>query len=254
MERKEQKYLNQSFNERPNLNTDENISDIEPNNILARSHIDFKGMENFQFKIILLGEAGVGKSSIIRKFITNEFKSIYQATIGVEFKTKDIYIGNSYSVKLNIWDTCGQEKFRAITRQYYNNTNGVFLVYDLSDKNSFEKLNVWLNDIKDNMSNDVVLFLIGNKLDIKDRDISISEEGKIFANKNKIPYYEISAKNGTGIYNIFEKISKHIIEQIKAQRMIKEEQNKLFNRNLNLDNYNKDRGKIEKNESSFRCC
>ena len=254
MERKQSKNLNQSFTDRPKINNDQNNYDAEQNNILAKSHFDFKGMENFQFKIILLGEAGVGKSSIIRKFITNEFKTIYQATIGVEFKTKDIYIGNSYSVKLNIWDTCGQEKFRAITRQYYNNSNGVFLIYDLSDKSSFEKLDVWLNDIKDNMSNDIIIFIIGNKLDIKNRDISISEEGKIFANKNKLPYYEISAKNGTGVYNIFEKISRQIIEQIKEQRMIKEEQNKQFNRKLTLDNYNKDRGKVEKSESSIHCC
>ena len=175
----------------------------EKEDFIAKSQIDVKNMEIFEFKLILVGDPGVGKTSILTKFVTNEFQSVYSSTIGVEFKLKDIYINNNNCARLKIWDTCGQEKFRAITRQYFKNSNGVFIVFDLTNKDTIKRLNVWLKDIKDNVDNDFFIFLIGNKLDIKNRDISISEEAKQFASDKKINYYEVSAKTGSGIYNLY---------------------------------------------------
>ena len=171
----------------------------EKEDFIAKSQIDVKNMEIFEFKLILVGDPGVGKTSILTKFVTNEFQSVYSSTIGVEFKLKDIYINNNNCARLKIWDTCGQEKFRAITRQYFKNSNGVFIVFDLTNKDTIKRLNVWMKDINDNVGNDYFVFLIGNKVDIKDRDISISEEAKQFANSKKINYYEVSAKTGSGI-------------------------------------------------------
>ena len=183
----------------------------------ARSHIDIKNLQNFEFKVILIGESGVGKSSIMTKFITNEFKSAYQSTLGIEFKVKEMLIDNEIYARLRIWDTCGQERFRAITRQYFQNAQGVLLVFDLTSKDTVKKLNDWLNDLNQHVTEDCVIFVIGNKLDIKTRDISISEEAKQFANDKKLNYFEVSAKTGSGIANIFEKMTRKIVNNVKSK-------------------------------------
>ena len=227
--------------------------DSENKNNGAKSQIDFKNLEVFEFKIILIGDPGVGKTSIMSKYILNEFKTSYQSTLGVEFKSKEIYIDNSCCARIKIWDTCGQERFRAITRQYFRNSDGVFLVFDLTNKDTIKKLNIWLKDINDNINGDCVIFVIGNKVDVKTRDISLSEEAKQYANDKKLNYYEVSAKTGAGIINVFEKMTKKLISNIKNDRN-KSEGSKYLNRNLNIEDYNKDRGKVEKNISKLSCC
>ena len=137
--------LNQTLNYNNKVNAGMDIIN-EEEDFIPKSQVDINNMEIFEFKIILIGEPGVGKTSIMSKFVTNEFQSIYSATIGVEFKIKEIYVNNSCA-RLKIWDTCGQEKFRAITRQYFKNSNGVFIVFDLTKKETIKRLNVWLKDI-----------------------------------------------------------------------------------------------------------
>jgi len=246
--------LNQTLNYNNKVNAGMDIIN-EEEDFIPKSQVDINNMEIFEFKIILIGEPGVGKTSIMSKFVTNEFQSIYSATIGVEFKIKEIYVNNSCA-RLKIWDTCGQEKFRAITRQYFKNSNGVFIVFDLTKKETIKRLNVWLKDIKDNVDNDFFVFLIGNKLDIKNRDISISEEAKQFASDKKINYYEVSAKTGSGIYNVFEKMAIKLINKEKIERNKNQENlNKNFgNRKFNIDDYNKDRGKREDAGKKSKCC
>jgi small GTP-binding protein len=257
MSSREKKFLNQTISGNIGHNNPAMDIENENNNIKApKSLIDTKNLEVYDFKIILIGEPGVGKTAIMSRFITNEFKNMYQSTLGVEFKTKDLYIDNTACARLNVWDTCGQERFRAITRQYFKNSHGVLLVFDLTVKETIRKLNVWMNDIQDNIGDECVIFLIGNKSDVKTRDISISEEAKEFAKNKKIIYYEVSAKTGAGIYNIFEKMSKKLIENTENERS-KKETNKttdLLEKNLILDNFNKDRGKVEQKRSSFHCC
>ena len=247
--------LNQTIS--GNIGYDANLDiEYDNNNIYGpKSQIDYKNLEIFELKIILVGDQGVGKTSIMSKFITNEFKNAYQSTLGIEFKAKELYIDNSTCAKLKIWDTCGTEKFRSITRQYFKNSNGVFLVFDLTDKETIKKLNVWLKDITDNIDEESVIFLIGNKMDVKTRDITIAEDAKEFANEKKLNYYEVSAKTGSGIVNIFEKITKKIINNIKNERNKNEGNAKILNRNLNIDDYcNKDRGKVEQNRNKMHCC
>ena len=249
------KYLNQSLNYNTKGNQGMDIIN-EEEDFIPKSQVDIKNMDVYEFKIILIGDPGVGKTSIMSKFVTNEFQSIYTATIGVEFKIKEIYTNNSCA-RLKIWDTCGQEKFRAITRQYFKNSNGVFIVFDLSNKETIKRLNVWMKDIKDNVNNDFFIFLIGNKMDIKNRDISISEEAKQFANDKKINYYEVSAKTGSGIYNVFEKMCIKLINKEKIERNKNEDNLKINNFNdkkFNIDDYNKDRGKRENAGKKSKCC
>ena len=231
------------MNQSMNYNMDNPAMDVlnEKEDFYAKTQI--KNIEVFEYKIILVGDPGVGKTSILTKFVTNEFQSVYSSTIGVEFKLKDIYVNNNCA-RLKIWDTCGQEKFRAITRQYFKNSNGVFIVFDLTNK--------------DNITNDFFVFLIGNKVDIKDRDISISEEAKQFANNKKINYYEVSAKTGSGIYNVFEKMANKLVSKDKMDKSRDSKINpiKLGNKSLNIDDYNKDRGIIlsDDDKSISKCC
>ena len=245
------------MNQSMNYNMDNPAMDVlnEKEDFYAKTQI--KNIEVFEYKIILVGDPGVGKTSILTKFLTNEFQSVYSSTIGVEFKLKDIYVNNNCA-RLKIWDTCGQEKFRAITRQYFKNSNGVFIVFDLTNKDTIKRLNVWMKDINDNITNDFFVFLIGNKVDIKDRDISISEEAKQFANNQKINYYEVSAKTGSGIYNVFEKMANKLVTKDKMDKNREGRINplKLGSKNLNIDDYNKDRGTVlsDDDKSISKCC
>jgi small GTP-binding protein len=254
--------MRNNLNQTLNLNTDDPELDIvdDKEDFIAKSQMDIKNLEVFEFKIILVGDPGVGKTSIMTKFVSNEFQNTYLSTIGVEFKSKEIHINNNTCARLKIWDTCGQEKFRAITRQYFKNSEGVFVVFDLTNKETIKKLDIWMKDIKDNIDNDYFIFLIGNKSDVKDRDLTIAEEAKQFAINKKINYYEVSAKTGSGIYNIFEKMASKLINKKKIEKS-KEEintdkidiENKI-NKNFNLDEYNHDRGTIEPVEKKSRCC
>ena len=244
------------MNQSMDYNLDNPAMDVlnDKEDFIAKTQI--KNLEIFEYKIILVGDPGVGKTSILTKFVTNEYQPVYSSTIGVEFKLKDIHINNNCA-RLKIWDTCGQEKFRAITRQYFKNSNGVFIVFDLTNKDTIKRLNVWMKDINDNVSNDFFVFLIGNKVDIKDRDISISEEAKQFANNQKINYYEVSAKTGSGIYNVFEKMANKLItrDKMDKNRDNKMNQKKIGNKNLNIDDYNKDRGTILADDRGIsKCC
>ena len=248
--------LNQSLY----LNRNDPAMDIinDKENFFAKSEMDLKNLEVFEYKIILIGDPGVGKTSIMTKFVSNEFQNTYLSTIGVEFKLKEIYINNNTCARLKIWDTCGQEKFRAITRQYFKNSEGVFIVFDLSNRETIKRLNVWMKDIQDNIDNDFFIFLVGNKTDIKERDLTISEEAKQFAINKKINYYEVSAKTGSGIYNIFEKMASKLINKEKIERNKKEVNvDKIDNKiskNFNIDDYNFQRGEIEPSEKKSRCC
>ena len=254
--------MRNNLNQTLNLNTDDPELDIvdDKEDFIAKSQMDIKNLEIFEYKIILVGDPGVGKTSIMTKFVSNEFQNTYLSTIGVEFKSKEIHINNNTCARLKIWDTCGQEKFRAITRQYFKNSEGVFVVFDLTNKETIKKLDIWMKDIKDNIDNDYFIFLIGNKSDVKDRDLTIAEEAKQFAINKKINYYEVSAKTGSGIYNIFEKMASKLINKKKIEKS-KEEintdkidiENKI-NKNFNLDEYNHDRGTIEPVEKKSRCC
>ena len=165
---------------------------------------------SFPFKITILGDIAVGKTSILSRYMTNEFNPAYRATVGVEFQVKNLKLDNN-KVSLKIWDTCGEERYKSITRQYYRNTNGALLVFDLTNPKSLERINEWLMDLKSENQSDVVIFLVGNKSDSKDKLFQLSTEGKKFAMNNSIPYAEVSAKLGTGIQNLFEAMARKMV-------------------------------------------
>ena len=165
------------------------------------------------FKILTIGESGVGKTCILRRFVENKFlKSHHLATIGIDFRTKVIHVSGK-DIKLKIWDTAGQERYHNITSQIYKGSDGIVLVYDVNDEVSFSKIKDWIEQIKSNISEgDISLVLLGNKCDIEERVIS-QQKGQEMAESLKISYFETSALNGTGINEAFEGLTKEIMKK-----------------------------------------
>ena len=156
---------------------------------------------HYLFKYILIGDANVGKSCLMMQFIENKFKTYLDPTVGVEFGAKQIKIDNK-KLKLQIWDTAGQENFRSITRAYFRGAIGGLLVFDLTKRETFENLDRWLEEAKMHSSQNIQLVLIGNKKDLEDRKVTV-EEATNFAKENNLEYFETSAKDDINVDNAF---------------------------------------------------
>lgn len=166
------------------------------------------------FKILTIGESGVGKTCILRRFVENKFLKNHLATIGIDFKTKNIEIDGT-PIKLKIWDTAGQERFRNITNQYYKGADGIVLVFDVVDQKSFDKIKEWMTQIKSNTQTDkIVLVLLGNKCDSEPRNIT-TQDGEALGNELGIAYYETSALTGNGIAQAFELLMEESLQRKK---------------------------------------
>lgn len=195
-------YLNRKNNKEASLKLDETLNN--------------KDEDKYQFKVILLGDIAVGKTSILKRFIDDCFEKEYYCTVGVEFKMKSIRVNDKETACLQIWDTCGEEKYRTITRQYYRETQGALLVFDLSNRISFEKINDWLNDLKENGPRDVTVTLVGNKCDLEAKEIEIEEIKTILKAHPKLEYFETSALTGKNIIEIFKNLTDRIIRREKG--------------------------------------
>ena len=164
------------------------------------------------FKILTIGESGVGKTCILRRYVENKFLKNHLATIGIDFKTKNVVV-NSKEIKLKIWDTAGQDRFRNITNQYYKGADGIFLVFDLTDRSTFEKIENWMKQITANThSEEIGLVLLGNKCDSEGRVVQESE-GIDMATTLGIKYFETSALNGYNINESFQFLTEEIMRK-----------------------------------------
>lgn len=162
-------------------------------------------------KILIIGESGVGKSSLLLRFTDDLFDPQLSATIGVDFKVKTLTVeGNK--TKLAIWDTAGQERFRTLTPSYYRGAQGAILVYDVSCRETFTKLDNWLNELETFANKpDIVKMLIGNKIDKSNREVT-KEEGLKFARKHSMLFIEASAKTKEGVEIAFEELVEKILQ------------------------------------------
>lgn len=168
---------------------------------------------DYTFKIVLIGDSGVGKSQILSRLKSEEFQIETKTTIGVEFGTIDFILENK-NVKLQIWDTAGQERFRSLAPSYYRGAEGVVIIYDITNYISFKNISHWIEECKKHLeSNDIPIILLGNKVDlIEKRCISI-DEAKNFAEKNNLLFFETSAKENNNIESIFHNLTKYILNQ-----------------------------------------
>ena len=166
---------------------------------------------DFIFKVLLLGNSDVGKSSLILRYVDQVWSDTFVPTIGVDFKVKTLEIENK-QIKMQIWDTAGQERFRNVISSYFRGSHGIFLIYDITNRDSFKNLENWLIEIEKNASQNVLKILIGNKSDlVDDREIK-TEEGQAFANRNGMKFIETSAKMNTNVNEAFETLAKLMME------------------------------------------
>lgn len=172
----------------------------------------------FIFKIVLLGDSGVGKSNLVFRFTKNEFNKDSKSTIGVEFATKTVQIEDNKLVKAQIWDTAGQERYRSIASSYYRGAVGALLVYDVTDRNSFNHVPMWLKEVEENAEKDCLIMLVGNKMDLNDQRTVFVRDGRSFARKNGLAFIETSALDATGVDTAFQRILQEIYKtQTKKQ-------------------------------------
>ena len=170
---------------------------------------------DYIIKLLTLGETEVGKTSIVLRYSDDKFHDNKIATIGIDFKIKIIKKGNE-KLKVSIYDTAGQERFKNIVKHYYKGANGVLLIYDITKRDTFEKLEFWLEDLKENSDNlnNLFIYLIGNKNDLEERREVDFEEANKFAKEKNIPYIEVSAKTGNNIKKLFDEMIKGTLTKI----------------------------------------
>lgn len=166
---------------------------------------------DFLFKLVLIGDSGVGKTCLLARYRKDEFNLETKHTIGVEFATKELEI-KGRMVKAQIWDTAGQERYRAITKAYYRGALGALLVYDVTDRETFESLKRWLSEVHGNADPNIKLMLVGNKSDLEDQRAVETEEGTAFAQRHGLAFMEASAKSGDAVNDSFEKVIEEIFD------------------------------------------
>jgi small GTP-binding protein len=165
---------------------------------------------DYTFKILTIGESGVGKTCLLLRYTDNKFIKNHLTTIGIDFKIKVLHLTGK-SIKLKIWDTAGQERFRNITQQYYKSTDGIILVYDVTDRKSFEKVTEWMEQINNYTQPDKIgVILIGNKVDIEPRDVKL-EEGYELAKQYNLKYFETSALENLNVDKSFQSLTEEIM-------------------------------------------
>jgi Ras-related protein Rab-2A len=170
---------------------------------------------SYLFKYIIIGDTGVGKSCLLLQFTDKRFQPVHDLTIGVEFGARMVNIDGK-QIKLQIWDTAGQESFRSITRSYYRGAAGALLVYDITRRDTFNHLTTWLEDARSHSNPNMVIMLIGNKTDLDSKRAVTREEGEQFARDHGLFFMETSAKTAANVEEAFIETARQIYEKIQT--------------------------------------
>ena len=184
------------------------------------------------FKLILIGDSCVGKSNILLKYLKNEFDPNSRATVGVEFGTKNILINNK-KIKIQIWDTAGEERYRSITSAYYKGAKGAFIVYDITRKSTFDNIDKWISDLKLNGDQNICIVILGNKSDLDDKREISKEEGIKKSEMYKTAFLETSALSGDNIGKAFDEIIEQIVQSNK--NFFQGDNKKVIDKGVNLN-------------------
>eukprot|EP00917_Polyrhabdina_sp_WS-2016_P024776 GHVP01053536.1.p2 GENE.GHVP01053536.1~~GHVP01053536.1.p2 ORF type:complete len:221 (+),score=37.37 GHVP01053536.1:29-664(+) len=168
------------------------------------------------YKVVLIGDTGVGKSNLLSRFTRGEFNLESKSTIGVEFATKSVPVGGK-TVKAQVWDTAGEERYKAITSAYFRGAVGALVVYDISKKSSFENVQRWLEELRDHASEDIVILLVGNKSDLHHLRAVSQEEAHSVAENEHLAFIETSALEATNVEAAFQKIMTEVFNRRKEK-------------------------------------
>ncbi|TFL03413.1 GTP-binding protein RAB5 [Pterulicium gracile] len=166
--------------------------------------------KQFQFKLVLLGESAVGKSSLVLRFVKDQFDDYRESTIGAAFLTQTVTLDDGAAVKFEIWDTAGQERYKSLAPMYYRNANCAVVVYDITQSSSLEKARTWIRELQRQADRSIVIALCGNKADLEERRQVTQEEAKKYAEEEGLMWSETSAKSGDGVQEIFTEIAKKL--------------------------------------------
>ncbi|KAI8084922.1 GTP-binding protein [Halteromyces radiatus] len=179
---------------------------------------------DYLFKLVLIGDSGVGKSNLLSRFTTNEFNLESKSTIGVEFATKNIEI-EKHTIKAQIWDTSGQERYRAITGAYYRGAVGALLVYDITRQTSFQNVTHWLKELREHADPNIVIMLVGNKLDLSETNRAVTtEEGGALAEQEGFLFMETSALDATNVESAFATVFNTIYSNVPKKQVNADQQ------------------------------
>ncbi|KAF3795487.1 Ras-related protein [Nymphaea thermarum] len=177
---------------------------------------------DYLFKIVLIGDSGVGKSNILSRFTRNEFCLESKSTIGVEFATRTLQIDGK-TVKAQIWDTAGQERYRAITSAYYRGAVGALLVYDITKRQTFDNVQRWLRELRDHADSNIVIMMAGNKSDLKHLRAVSEEDGQVLAEKEGLSFLETSALEAVNVEQAFQTILTEIYHIVSKKALAAQE-------------------------------
>ncbi|EYU19954.1 hypothetical protein ABFS82_06G072500 [Erythranthe guttata] len=177
---------------------------------------------DYLFKIVLIGDSGVGKSNILSRFTRNEFCLESKSTIGVEFATRTLQVEGK-TVKAQIWDTAGQERYRAITSAYYRGAVGALVVYDITKRQTFENVQRWLRELRDHADSNIVIMLAGNKTDLNHLRVVAERDAQLFAEKEGLSFLETSALEALNVEKAFQTILLDIYQIISRKALAAQE-------------------------------
>ena len=195
--------------------------------------------EDCVYKVLLLGDTTVGKTCFLMKYTDKTFQEGHISTIGLDYRLKSMVSKSGKNIKLQIWDTAGQDRFRAITKNYYKGANGIILIYDVTSQKTFDNVKNWVTQIREEASPNVVVYLCGNKIDKEEFRVIKKEDGVKLAEEFGFPFYETSAKAGINIIETFEELVEKIDSVYSKLEM-----------NINKTKKNK----LYKGKSKSACC
>ena len=178
--------------------------------------------EEYKLKVVVVGDSGVGKTNLIKRFATDTFSYDSKATVGVEFISKS-YIINKKVFKIEIWDTAGQERYKAITSAYYKGAKGCLIVYDTTSQTTFNNIDKWMSEIRDKALTNIKVMIIGNKIDLKDKRIIPIEEAMKKSQELQAPIMETSAYDATNVKEAFYDLIREMYKEVKKNLDIVEE-------------------------------
>ena len=185
--------------------------------------------EDIVYKVLLLGDSSVGKTCFLLRYCDKSFQDAHLSTIGLDYRLKTLTLKNKKSIKLQIWDTAGEDRFRAITKNYYKGANGIILIYDVTNLQTYENVKNWITQIREEANPNVIIYLAGNKIDIPEDSRAVkTSDGLKIADEYQLPFKETSAKDGMNVNEIFQELVEKIDEVFSKIEQPKDPRNKLY--------------------------